>query len=124
MEARTEDLSNIGQRGIDLRLKRAVVGVGSTLIVMIVLSVLRAPPWALAFLFLPFFVTLNLAYQALFKTCSYMATRGMRDLGDGSEKIANPAEAAAMRARGRTILFASFATALVATSIAVLASIH
>lgn len=50
-----------------------------------------------------------------------LAAQGMRDVGDGSEKIANPTEAAELRARGKRVLVLSLALAGTATLLAVLA---
>ena len=122
MEARTDDLANISELGVNSRLKRAVIGVGITLVAMILLVTLHAPRFAIALLFIPFFVTINLAFQALFKTCSFMAVQGMRDMGDGHEKLASCTESAALRARGRKIFLVSALAAAAATAIAVLAS--
>ena len=51
-----------------------------------------------------------------------MAAQGMRDVGDGTEKIANPIEAAELRARGKRVMMLSMVTAAVATLLAVLAA--
>ncbi len=51
-----------------------------------------------------------------------MASRGLRDLGDGKEQIANAEEAAALRARARKMnLLTALSTAL-AAGLVVLAS--
>ena len=62
------DLVNIGHSGIDLRLGRSVYGIGATLVLMVGMSKLGAPGWSFTLLFVPFFFTINLAYQGLFKT--------------------------------------------------------
>ncbi len=52
-----------------------------------------------------------------------MAAQGMRDLGDGYEKIANAAVAESIRARGSFINRVVFACTVVATSLIVLARV-
>lgn len=51
-----------------------------------------------------------------------MAAQGLRDMGDGHEKIANPIEAAELRARGKRVIRLSFVVALGATAVAVIAA--
>lgn len=46
-----------------------------------------------------------------------MAAHGLRDMGDGSEAIANKAEADALRAQGRRVYAFILATALLATGL-------
>lgn len=45
-----------------------------------------------------------------------MAAQGLRDVGDGAEKIASPAAAALLRQRGRRVLLLSAVTAITATA--------
>lgn len=45
-----------------------------------------------------------------------MAAQGLRDVGDGNEKIANPAVAALLRLRGRRVTALTWATAVSATA--------
>jgi hypothetical protein len=61
-------LVNIDGMGIDSRLRGAVLGVGVTLTAMVLLSRFGAPVWSFTLLFFPFFLSVNLAYQGLFKT--------------------------------------------------------
>ncbi len=45
-----------------------------------------------------------------------MAAQGLRDVGDGAEKIANPAAVALLRQRGRSVSLLSWSTAITATA--------
>jgi hypothetical protein len=45
-----------------------------------------------------------------------MAARGLRDLGDGHEKIANPTEAGKLATRGRRVGWLTALTAVAATA--------
>ncbi len=44
-----------------------------------------------------------------------MAAQGLRDVGDGAEKVANPAVAALLRLRGRRVTWLTWSTAIAAT---------
>lgn len=45
-----------------------------------------------------------------------MAAQGLRDVGDGHEKIANPAVSALLRLRGQRVSWMTWLTALTATA--------
>jgi hypothetical protein len=45
-----------------------------------------------------------------------MASRGLRDVGDGHEKIASPTVSALMRLRGRRVAVLTWFTAIAATA--------
>jgi hypothetical protein len=51
----------------------------------------------------------------------FMAAQGLRDMGDGPEKVADAQAASALRSRGRQVFLVSAATALAATLVAILA---
>lgn len=51
----------------------------------------------------------------------FMAAHGLRDMGEGAEKVANPGEACALRGRARQILVWSIATAAGMTGLVVVA---
>jgi hypothetical protein len=51
----------------------------------------------------------------------FMAAHGLRDMGEGAEKVANPAEACALKRRARQILLWSAATSAAMTGMAVAA---
>ena len=52
----------------------------------------KAPRWVLFALFFPFFFGAFGVFQGLLRTCPGLALRGMRDAGDGPEKIADAGE--------------------------------
>ena len=62
------NLSNIDERGVELRLTRSVVAFGIALAAVVSMSWLGAPTWAFSVAFVPFFVAYTLAYQGLFRT--------------------------------------------------------
>lgn len=51
----------------------------------------------------------------------HMAAHGLRDMGEGAEKVANPADVCALRSRGRQIMVWSLATSAAMTGMAVAA---
>ncbi len=51
----------------------------------------------------------------------FMAAHGMRDMGEGHEKVANPVELAELKSRSRKIMFWSVVTAGAMTMMAVAA---
>lgn len=50
-----------------------------------------------------------------------MAAHGLRDMGEGAEKVANPAAVCALRSRGRQVVIWSAATSAAMTGMAVAA---
>jgi hypothetical protein len=89
---------------------------GITLTTVVALRIADVPPWGYALLVFPFWLSAFLVFQGMFKTCTIMAKRGQRDVGDGHEKIANPAVSALMRLRGRRVWWLTWATAILATA--------
>lgn len=51
-----------------------------------------------------------------------MGAQGLRDMGEGTEQMANAAEVAALKAQSRRINVLTIGSALVATTLVVLAS--
>ncbi len=109
-------LSNIDHEGVERRLRNSAFMFGVTLTGVVALRLSGAPPWAYAVLVFPFWLSSYLVFQGLFKTCTIMAKRGVRDVGDGQEKIASPAFSALMRLRGRRVWWLTWATAILATA--------
>jgi hypothetical protein len=116
------EIANISGTGIELRLRRSVYAFGATLALAVLLRGIGASAWAYAALIVPFLGVFFLVYQGLFKTCTFMASRGERDLGDGHEKVANAAEADTLRKRARGVHAATIATAVLATAGIILAA--
>lgn len=110
------ELANIGSEGVERRLRNAISTFGVAIIAIVALRTFHAPVWAYAMLVLPFWLSAFLVFQGLFKTCTIMAARGLRDVGDGHEKIASPTVAALMRLRGRRVALLTWFTAIAATA--------
>ena len=116
-----QNVQNIGGEGIGNRLGKTTYAFAFTLSVVVVMRALSAPTWSFAVLFVPFTGCFLLAYQAMWKTCTFLASRGMRDVGDGHECIADPTEVARLRTRGRRITAYVVASAAVSTALVVAA---
>jgi hypothetical protein len=116
---RSSRCANLGPRGQDSRLRVGVVGFTLTLGLAIVLAkvgVAHQLRWLLA---LPFFWSVVMVAQALYGTCPFMAAKGMREGGEGEGEviIANPDELKNVRTRGRKLVLASAAIALLAAGL-------
>jgi hypothetical protein len=115
---RSSRCANIGLRGQDSRLRAGVIGFTVTLALAIGLAKAGAAQelrWLLAF---PFFAAVMCVSQALYRTCPFMAAKGLRDgAEEGVEVIANPDELKLVRTRGRRVLLASLAIALTAAGL-------
>jgi hypothetical protein len=114
---RSPRCANLGLQGQDSRLRVGVVGFTVTLALAIWLAKAGAPHelrWLLA---LPFFGSVMSVTQALYRTCPFMAAKGLREGGEGVEVIANPDELKTIRSRGRRVVFASAAIALTAAGL-------
>lgn len=115
MEARR--CHNLCTRGQDRRLRVGVVGFVGTLTLAIAFAKVGAPPMVRWLLAVPFFVAIVSVAQALYGTCSYLAAQGLRDRGEGKEIIIDPEELRLIRTRGRRIVMASVAVALIAAGL-------
>jgi hypothetical protein len=111
-------VSNIDGAAVDTRMRQAVVGLGITLAALVGLAASHAPVWLTVFLFIPFFGVTLLAMQSLYGTCVFMGAAGMRDFGDGSEKIACPMTCSALRGQAKKIWLASVGSAMGMTALA------
>lgn len=112
-----EQASNISEQLIVLRLRRSVVLFAIALCTVGAFHHYGVGLAWYALLALPFFGAFNLAFQGIFKTCTYMAARGMRDLGEGLERVADPEKVAALHARGRRVQLMSLAVTVAATAL-------
>ena len=117
----TTPVTNIQDSGVDERMRQAVGGLGVTLATLVAFAAFHAPIWLVATLFVPFFGVSLLAMQSLYGTCVFMGAKGMRDLGDGAEKVVCPVMSCGLRAQARRIWLASFGGAAAMTGLAVAA---
>jgi hypothetical protein len=114
----TPVVQNLDGAGVDTRMRQAVLGLGVTLAALVGLAASHAPVWLAAFLFIPFFGVTLLAMQSLYGTCVFMGASGMRDFGEGHEKIACPVTCSALRGQAKKIWAASIGGAATMTGLA------
>jgi hypothetical protein len=112
--------SNIDNHGVTFRLRGSVLAFGVALVLIAVLRMANTPTVWFAAASLPFFAAFWLTYQGLFKTCTYMASHGLRDVGDGQETVANPLEVLQLKEQGRSVLLLTGLSAVIATALVVL----
>jgi hypothetical protein len=92
MEATPAHDGNLGDRPQSGRLRMGVVGFGVALLLGVIALEMHAPRPLLALLFVPFCFGAFGVFQGLLRTCPGLAARGMRDAGDGPEKIVDASE--------------------------------
>ena len=112
-------VQNIDGEGVDARMRQAVLGLGVTLVALVGLGAAHAPAWLAALLFFPFFGVILLAMQSLYGTCVFMGGKGMRDFGEGHEKIACPITSSALRGQAKRIWYSTIGGAMAMTGLAV-----
>jgi hypothetical protein len=116
MEATPALDGNLGDRPQSGRLRFGVIGFGVAMVLAVVAMEAKAPRWALFALFFPFFFGAFGVFQGLLRTCPGLALRGMRDTGDGPEKIADPAERRRTQLRAVRVLAAAVFTGAACTA--------
>jgi hypothetical protein len=79
-----------------------------------------APPLFRLLVFPLFFLSMLGFFQAKNRTCVVYAVQGVRDLGTGTEKVTNGAEAHGLRLLAQKILVQAFFFALLMTAITLL----
>lgn len=114
--------ANIGTEGIERRLRGAVLAFGLALALITGLRLAGAPAYAFGLAFIPFFVASSLGFQSLYRTCTYQASHGTRNLGDGEEPVAHPEERARLARQGRIVWLLTLGTASLATALVVAAA--
>lgn len=112
---------NLGCENQNKRLRSGVYAFAGSLGLAVLLLKLEVAPLYRLTLFIPFLFASIGVYQGLFKTCSFLAAQGLRDLDDGPEKIANPEERAEVKRLGRRVLAMVVGTATLMTLLLMLA---
>jgi hypothetical protein len=109
--------TNLTDTNVVRRLRFGIATLALGLVGAVVLKVSGASPNVRMFLFVPFFVSANSFFQAIYMTCGYSALSGMRHTHNGTERIADRGELRSVRARGLRQIGLSFlfASALTAT---------
>jgi hypothetical protein len=113
---------NLGDAPQNARLRLGVIAFGVGIFLAMIALELHASRLALAGLFIPFFVGANGIFMGLYRTCTPLAASGLRDLGSGNEKIANPRELRCVRLRALRVTLAALIMAVAATGLLMFAT--
>ena len=108
---------NLGDGPQNARIRFGVASLGVGLLLAVVAVELRAPRAVFLLLFLPFFAGATALSMGLTRTCTALAAGGMRNLGDGRERVVDPRERHALRLRGLRVALYGFVAAAVATGL-------
>lgn len=111
---------NLESEGQSARMRLGIIALAIALGMVLALEAFDAPRLWRASLFLPFFLTLFGATQALYRTCPSLAARGVREVCGAEEPVARASERSRSLALGRRVLWLSTLGALAATSVFVL----
>ncbi len=106
-------VANIGPEGQKKRLQMALV-MAALVAAALVLGMPRA--WRPT-LFVPIWFALLGVFQALDRTCVWLASRGRRDMGRGDEEICDEVLVEALRSKARSIYLKATAVAAILTAI-------
>jgi len=118
MNVATEEAANIGPRE---RRKRRVLGVVSLTVavgVAFVLVAFGAPRWARLVVFFPLWMAGLGLFQARERVCIALAARGVCNMDDGEEKIADERRVEELRDKARWINRRALLTAAAITVLA------
>lgn len=111
---------NLESEGQSARMRIGIISLAVALGLVLALQALDAPRLSRLSLFLPFFLTLFGATQALYRTCPSLASRGVREVCGAEEPVARASERTRSRAIGHRVLLLSAVGAAIATAIFVL----
>jgi hypothetical protein len=115
MDANLTRQGNLGEEPLSERLRWGVFIFGGGIVLGAVLLELHVWRPALLGLFIPFFAGANGIFMGLYRTCTPLAVRGLRDLGSGPEKIASHPERLAARMCAVRVTVSALVMALLAT---------
>lgn len=109
--------ANLESEGQSSRMRLGIAALAIALGLVLTLQALDAPRlWRLT-LFVPFFLTLFGATQALYRTCPSLAARGVREVCGSEEPVARASERQRSRQLGHRVLWLSTLGAAVATAV-------
>ncbi|MEO5731761.1 MAG: hypothetical protein ABI134_28280 [Byssovorax sp.] len=111
---------NLGDWPQDLRLRIGAIAFSLGLVFAVVLLKLGAPTPSRLLLAVPFFLGANGLYAGLFRTCSVLAMRGLRDNGDGPTPIVDRNELTRVRRTAMKVTAYAMLSCALATSLFVL----
>ena len=109
--------ANLESEGQSARMRLGIGALAIALGLVLTLQSLDAPRlWRLT-LFVPFFLTLFGATQALYRTCPSLASRGVREVCGAQEPVARASERQRSRQLGHRVLWLSVVGAAAATAV-------
>lgn len=120
MECSNVRQGNLGDLPHDIRLRIGAIAFALGLVFAVVLLKLGAPTPIRLLLAFPFFLGANGLYAGLFRTCSVLALRGLRDNGDGPAPIVDRNELARVRRTAMTMTACAMLSGALATSLFVI----
>lgn len=108
--------TNLTDANVARRLRVGIVTLALGLGCAIALKLSGASPGVQLLLFIPFFISANVFFQAILMTCGYSALAGMRHTAHGQERIASRVDLRTVRARGIKQIILSFIVAAMITA--------
>ncbi len=108
--------ANLESAGQSSRMRLGIIALAVALGGVLALQALEAPRAFRLLLFVPFFLTLFGATQALYRTCPSLAARGVREVCGGEEPVARASERQRSRQLGHRVLWLSALGAALATA--------
>lgn len=93
-------MANLADANVARRLRLGIASLALGLVLAVVFDRLNASRLAYVSLFLPFFLSANSFFQAIFQTCGFSAWFGLRQTDCGSERIADSQELRSVRIQG------------------------
>jgi hypothetical protein len=101
------------------RMRAALVMLGLSIGLMILLSELSlGTPWWLTVV-VPLFLTSTLIVQAYMGVCPYHAKKGTRATADGTEPVLDPSKRTCLVGRGHTVMVSSLVIAVSSSSLVI-----
>jgi hypothetical protein len=111
---------NLTDSNVARRLRVGITALAVGLATAVVFRLRGASPAVELLLFVPFFISANSFFQAMFMTCGYSALAGVRHTPQGTERIADKQELRLVRSRGlKQIGFAFLCAAALTASFAI-----
>jgi len=108
--------TNLTDANVARRLRVGIMTLALGLGCAITLKLSEASPGVRLLVFIPFFISANVFFQAIFMTCGYSALAGMRHTAHGQERIASRGDLRMVRARGVKQILLSFVVAAMLTA--------
>ncbi len=120
MEFIADEARNLSDHNVTRRLRWGIILLLTALVLAAAFERLGLPRSSRVWLFVPFFLSGNAFFQAIFKTCGFSAIQGTRHTMHGVEKVADCETRRKALARGKRQLALSFAGSFVLTLMFVL----